>query len=375
MACAVAAVIGVDSAAIADEVRDNRGTFSDVIVQGIEKGKLVFRFDDGRILRRGLVFIRKVELKTSRPAGGDELSRADTLHLAGNHVQAIPVYDRARQLATHDWIKTYATLKLLQCCDADGRFDDVITHYVDLARTTPELAKDLLPERYPKRDAPEYARALQRIDGLMANAPPRVVAESLERLRRSLVAGKPVTKLVDDAGQASSRPVAGPAASRPSDDRGDANREALPRERRATARVYELLLEGHAGEARTLVESALKTQPDALRDVWWLADAECRLVLNQPDLAALAALKVIALTPDSVYFGEALFVAGKAYESLRPGKARALFEDCLRHPTTPSDVRKEAVDHLAQLRAPGGGSNGGGESGSGGGGGTGGKKP
>jgi len=355
-----ALILCAASTAAADSVRDDIGIFADVKIRGIENGVLVFEFENGRVLTRPLTRVKSVSLSAGPTAGSDELSRGDALMQRKRYEQALPMYQRVRELAEFQWPRDYATFRLIQACDALGRFNDAFNFYMELVDRQPELLAPIPITVLPEQNSEPARKALAKIESTLAekqNEPRRL---ALENLRDAILRKKPAAGREPAAGD---HPASkGPESAVTPRSAGDAPPEndrpiapantvgTVDRTQRASADIYRKLSTGKAADALVAVEKALSADmPDNQRDVWWLAEAEVRIALDQPDRAALAALKVIGLTPDSPYFAEALYTAGRAYEKIRVGRARQFYEDCLHHRTADTTLRRLAEARLKAL--------------------------
>src|SRR5262249_1990454 len=124
---------------------------------------------------------------------------------------------------------------------------------------------------------------------------------------------QPTSRPANNPGK-SSRPAARTATSKPAGSTVAANkRSPLSRSARPTAEVYKKLANGQRVEAWEEIDKGLKaSMKDApgSRDVWWLVEAEYELSGGKPEAATMAAMKVIAIMPDSPYYAEALLLSG-----------------------------------------------------------------
>src|SRR5947209_4937057 len=84
----------------ADTVLDSRGVFADVSVVGMDDGKLVFKFKDGRAVSRGVALLKEITVATGSDPAADELSRAESLRGEKQYQQAATLYERARTLSS-----------------------------------------------------------------------------------------------------------------------------------------------------------------------------------------------------------------------------------------------------------------------------------
>lgn len=325
----------------ADSVTDDRGVFGAVVVYGFSDGKLAFRFADGRVLERPIAVVRSISLDVESDPAADELGRAETLRQHKQFAEAAPIYDRCRGVTTHDWLRDYATFRQIEAYDESGAFSDAVDCYLALSARHPSLVKSHAPRRVPATDSIAARQIRQKLDALAAKQQPASTAEAIER----------VQGLLDGAAGAgqSQRPASRPAKA-PRSAKTATRGKYQPRSLRITAGVYRLMQSGKSQEAWSRIEKGLATASDRDRDVWWLVESEYHLALGEMDKAALAALKVYALCPDSPYVAEALLLAGQGYERIRPGKAESLYELCLKHPTLNDGIRTKVRERLSLLK-------------------------
>lgn len=375
---------------MADTVLDSRGVFANVSIVGMDDGKLVFRFVDGRNLSRSLLDVREVTLSTGADPAADELTRGEALLKQKRYEQALALYERARRAGEKEWLRTFATYRMIAVNDALGRFGGAVSAYLSLVEKHPTLILPAVPRNYPTAGTPEAAalmkdldqrekaaqtdamrRAIQRVRDVMSGAVDESEKTARKNAPRSATRPESKSPAPDNAGQkpdpdradAANDGIAPPpdqsAGSKASvrDKPGEnarpaSKRKTQPKAARPTASIYRSLDAGKLDEAKAELERGMaKVLPDApsSRDVWWLAESEYELAAGHADRAGVAAMKVVAVMPDSPYYAEALFAAGRAYETLRPEKARNLYEECLKSPRCDEDLKAQAALRLAAL--------------------------
>ncbi|MEE8168904.1 MAG: hypothetical protein V3T70_00010 [Phycisphaerae bacterium] len=335
---AFATVVAIAPAAGADTVADDIGVFADVRIVGMANGKLAFILNDTRTLERDVMRIRSVQA-ASALAGGDPLSRAETLFEKGRYDQAVLLYERAQSTSSTDWIRDFAAFRLTLAYDRLDRFDDAVSSYLSLIDRHPALVSSCVPDRPPAPGSAEADRVTARLNKAIESPRSEAAVRAISRVRRVLERGP----RRNDPSAKDGRNTAGRHAGK---------RKALPREQRATAEACALLSKGELAAARTLVATQLKRLSGASRDIWWLAEAECCLAAGDPVKAGLSAMKVVAWTPDSPFFAEALFLAGRAFDSIRPTKARRLYAVAAAHATAGDELQQKAAERLAALPKP-----------------------
>ena len=338
----------------ADTVSDERGMFAGVTVVGMDDGKLVFRFNDGRSLSRGVTGIHNVTLDAGADPAAGELTRAESLRKARRYAEAAALYERARTLTSHDWLRDFATFRLLEANTALSRNAQAVSNFLDLLERHPSLAADCFPKSLPAAQSDAARDILSELSQRLSRHVNQAQAQAIERLRAGLESptaaregpAKPADKSdagVAGAARSKTQPRTRSTATQPA-------RRALPRASRPTARVYQLIEAGNLADAVRAIEHGLRSAAPNDRDVWWLAEAEYQLASSRPDKAGIAAMKTIALLPDSGYYAESLFLAARAYEKLRPSKAEALYEECRTHATADEQLARLATERLKALQ-------------------------
>lgn len=331
-------------AARADSLADERGVFSDVRIVGFENGRLVVKFPDDRITERSAAFVDLIALDDGSDMAADELSRAERLFRRKEFAQAGPLYERARGATTAEWVRQFADYRRMKCCDAEGRAKDAVRLFMSLVERHPALIDDSPPTRLPKPDS-DAGRTLDRlIDELAAEAVSDTRTRAAQRLKR-IMRGAPEPK--PPALCRTGNRTAGTGNSR-SPDAAAATRSAVPYRERPTVRVHRLLADGQIEDAWSESQRGLKLAAPLDRDMWLLAEAECLLARGEPGKAGLSAMKV-TLDADSPYAAEALYMAGRAYETIRRDKARQLYQEAMTHPTTSEALREMGSQRLALL--------------------------
>lgn len=343
VATVLVAIVAPRPAAAFDRVIEERGTFAGVDVIGLDDGRLRFRFSDGRTLERPVLDIQQLELAAGADRAASELSRAESLRLRKQPEEAVPLYERVRDNAEHEWARTYAVIRLVQLYDEQGRFDEAAAAYLGLTEKHASLVVPLMPRRLPPRDSDVARRVLERLAEQSKKAGSDATLRAIARLRTAIETGK----LPDDdpsvarGRERTPRRTRDAAAKRPP--------PALPAASRPTAAVYDLLKAGKLDEVRPLIEAGLRKSSEAERDVWLLAEAEYHLVRGEALRAGQSAMKVIALYENSAYHAEAFYLAGRAYESIRVTKAVLLYQSCMKHETATDELKRLAQQRLEEL--------------------------
>lgn len=92
------------------------------------------------------------------------------------------------------------------------------------------------------------------------------------------------------------------------------------------------------------------TRSTNVKDGWTLVEAELELSQNNPVKAALLAMRVVILRPESEHAAPALYLAGRAYEKIgRPSKAIELYRECLDQRSASDALRKKAQRRIDAL--------------------------
>lgn len=83
------------------------------------------------------------------------------------------------------------------------------------------------------------------------------------------------------------------------------------------------------------------------RGEWWLLEARLEFAREQYPEAGLAAMRIVALLPESKRVADGWYWAGRAYEKMnRPEKANQLFKKCFDRAAPESDLQKKARARL-----------------------------
>ena len=124
---------------------------------------------------------------------------------------------------------------------------------------------------------------------------------------------------------------------------------ALRQEARAALRS------GNLDEVARVLSIARRIKLKGEREAWQVFEAEYCITKKEYQTAALAAMRLVVLSPKSPYYGEALFWAAKAYEGMgRPEKALELYRECVEHKSSDEHTvrrAKSAIKPLTTQRA------------------------
>ncbi len=138
---------------------------------------------------------------------------------------------------------------------------------------------------------------------------------------------------------------------------GDSDRVARLSVKESTAlrvKAREAIEQGDWVEAERLIREGDAAADAAERQAWLLVKVDLAYARKQYAKAALEAMRLVILHPQSRSVASGLYWAGRSYEHLkRPGKARELYREAVQHPTCDDVVRKMVSARLAALEKQG----------------------
>jgi TolA-binding protein len=145
-AMAIAVVLlGTTGAAWADSVVVKSGgtslPFDDVKINSIADGAITFTSGEGRQTSRDLSQVISVKCD-DEPA----LNSAEDAFAAGNFSEAADDYQNVINSTSKDWVKSWATLRLVTAAAKANRFDAAATAYVQLVLANPASAEQFKPK-------------------------------------------------------------------------------------------------------------------------------------------------------------------------------------------------------------------------------------
>jgi len=201
----------------------------------------------------------------------------------------------------------------------------------------------VIPRNLPPRETDDGKAALAQIGSAIKRSQPADVAVALRRLQKQIETG---------AGnrRASSRP-------RPEGSSDAKGRSANRSTRRTPAtpknpaqRIRDAILRGAFAEAEEHLSAGRQNAKPEDRPYWLILEAELRFAKKEFARSGLAAMRVVAIHPDSPHVPAGLYWAGRCYEALGLAeKASGLYRECLGHKSINTSVREAAQGRLAGL--------------------------
>lgn len=148
--------------------RVSQQTISNVTVKGVEGEELVFVSQSGNDARRPLANVFKLEIK-----GETALNEAEAAFAEGKperYAAAAEAYNRALRLATKDWIRDRASLRLVDVAGKTNRFDAAAAGYISLVTRNPALAATVKPALPEDKTSKSLTDAVAEIDKALNDA-------------------------------------------------------------------------------------------------------------------------------------------------------------------------------------------------------------
>jgi len=326
----------------ADVVHDGRAPFENVEILGLVDADLRFKTKDARILSRVATELKYIALEDATVSARN-LSEAERDADRAKTKEAIALYERVRA-DEKGWGGAFATMRLAQLHDKRGSFTLAFDAWLALTPNHPKLAQRVVPKKMPAAGSKAAQDALAQIAAAEKNKQPADVAAALAKMRKQIDADAPVRPSEPRAGEQAPRETGGKPAPRAGSMSAAKSSEGVSKARGAIA-------SGNLDEAGKLVAAGRASARKGDMPDWLMVEAEYEMARKAYDRAALAAMRVVALHPDSGQVGAALLMAGQAYEGLgRPSKSVHLYEECTKAKGVPPTVRDEAQSRLAALR-------------------------
>jgi len=341
----------------ADTVKlQGKPAFRNVQVTGFRNGCLVFKGVSRQHLRKPLAQIEWVEMDRVAALGPAERARA-----AGQWAAAMQAYRQALDEIREAGLAQFARLRLLECCDRGGFFDEAVALYVELVRHNATLATEYTP-RHPGRPGSAVNRAARRqLEAALALTRSATAASRWRNLLLEIVLyeetdGWPAaladaSKLADHQADptTASQPAKPPLASAPTPPHAVAPLR-LPADSFLLTAAREALATGDAQRALRLLERSLPYVDPAESAPWRLLLGHCRIELGRYARAAADLVQLAETDPDPARAAQALYYVGLAHERMgRPEVAAKLYRELLARKNLPAEVRTKAQTGLRRV--------------------------
>jgi tetratricopeptide (TPR) repeat protein len=325
-------------AAHGDQVVTADENHTKVTVSGYAEGDLHLRLADGSTIAVPLVEVRWMVVDTVGQS--TDFNEAERALQQDQPQKAISRYERALRQATDYW-PAIIRVRLLQACDRAGKFEQAVTHFLDVAADAPNAAARLMPTCAPQSRTPAAEKVLQRLSTEAkrpADPDRRVLLEVFRYAIRDRIDDRRTGEEVRRIARIAIPPPIGSAAV-----------YAIK-----IAACRELADAGEHSEALAALDEAIAACPlDVMPDLL-LLKGQTLLARSsgRRDLprAGLAFMRVAIHFADDERAAEALFWAAKVHQRIeRPDKAGQLWKECLAHARISPTIRDRAEAELARL--------------------------
>ena len=341
----------------ADTVKlKGKPAFRNVHITSFRNGRLEFKGVSRQHLRKPLAQIEWVEVDRVAVLGRAERARA-----AEQWAAAVRAYRQALDEVREPGLAQFARLRLLECCDRGGFFDEAVALYVELVRHNATLASEHTP-RHPGRPGSAVNRAARR-----------QLEAALALTRSATAAGRWRNLLLEIAlyEEAEDWPVALAEAGKPGDDSAGptpASQPAkippslaptppyaitalrLPADSFVLTAAREALATGDTPRALRLLERSLPYVDPAESGPWRLLLGRCRIELGRYARAAADLVQLAETEPDPARAAQALYYVGLAHERMgRPEVAARLYRELLERNNAAAEVRTQAQAGLSRV--------------------------
>ncbi|MFO0972739.1 MAG: hypothetical protein U1A27_04770 [Phycisphaerae bacterium] len=328
----------------ADAVQDANTLHANVTILGIQDDGLVFVFNDGRTEQRPCSTIKRILLTAGNDAAAADLSAGERARIGGDRPQAVEHYEHVLSKAQREWVRDYATLRLIRLYDDVGQTRKAYRAYTALAVNRPGLLADALPRRIPRADSQVCREILVDIDARLERSPSAELTAALTRYRNAIL------RLPDTPPAA--QPAPGAPGTPPDAAPGPAGHNRPPSQfGLAFQQAREMISAGDLAGADRVI-SSLRSQSPVPRPELLLVDAERALAAGDLHGAAIAAMRLLVDFPESPLAADALFVAAQTQEKLgRAYKALELYRRCAALAGISEQRHQAAQGRIAALTA------------------------
>lgn len=341
----------------ADTVKlKGKPAFRNVHITSFQNGRLEFKGVSRQHLRKPLAQIEWVE--ADRVAA---LGRAERARAAEQWAAAIQPYRQALDEVREPGLAEFVRLRLLECCDRGGFFDEAVALYVELVRHNATLASEHTP-RHPGRPGSAVNRAARRqLEATLALTRSATAASRWRNLLLEIalyeeaqdwpVALAEAGKLADDpAGPTpASQPAKIPPSSAPTPPYAITPLR-LPADSFVLTAAREALATGDTPRALRLLERSLPYVDPAESGPWRLLLGRCRIELGRYARAAADLVQLTETDPDPAQAAQALYYVGLAHERMgRPEVAARLYRELLARENLPAEVRTKTQAGLRRV--------------------------
>ncbi len=341
----------------ADTVKlKGKPAFRNVYITSFRNSRLEFKGVSRQHLRKPLAQVEWVEVDRVAALGRAERARAVEQWAA-----AIRPYRQALEEIREPGLAQFARLRLLECCDRGGFFDEAVALYVELLRHDATCASEYTP-RHPGRPGSAMNRAARRqLEAALALTRSATAAGRWRNLLLEIALyeeaeDRPVAlaeagKLgADPAGPTpASQPAKIPSSSAPTPPYAITPLR-LPADSFVLTAAREALATGDTPRALRLLERSLVYVDPAESGPWRLLLGRCRIELGQYAQAAADLVQLAETEPDPARAAQALYYVGLAHERMgRPELAAKLYRELLARENLPTQVRTKTQAGLRRV--------------------------
>lgn len=333
----LAGLLGCVQVARGDAIQNDQTLHANVTLLGIEADAMVFVFNDGRSTQWPVSGVKRIMLTAGNDPAATALSQAERARLAGDRRTAVTNYEEVLSNAGKEWLRDYATYRLVRLYDDMGQIQKCYRAYVALAVNRPGLVSGLLPRRIPRADSQPCREILIDIDQRIERSATPELTAALVRFRAAVLR-TPQQPVANPRPPTATPPVAKPAT--------PAGPSPLTL---AIKRAREMIAKGDLAAADRVLETIRNKAPQAA-DAILLLEAERALAANDAAAAALAAMRLATEHPNSALVADAWWAAGRSQERLgRGAKAIELYQRCVAAPNGSAEARSAAEARLAAM--------------------------
>ncbi len=337
----VFAALAASSSLFADQLEIAGKRYPRGKVIGIENGELRFRGEDSTIVAVPLADVVRLYID---PIGDfADFNAAEQFVADGAPDKAVARYERQLRTGEEFW-PDLIRVRLLRACDLAGQIDKAVTYYLRVLEgefTGPVVAARVMPDRIPVQATSLVKQAVEQLERSATRN------ESDERRPLLLLLKYDILRRTGDTRAAAMAPVIAELtvpAKLASPRTGAIQLEAL---RAATKGRF-------PAEAIKWLDRVIGQSDDAIMpDLLLLkgrAQLESATTREEIVRAGWTFMRVAAHYPGDSRAADALLSAAEVHERInRKDKAKALLEECVKHPAVRAETRAAAEQKLAAL--------------------------
>lgn len=310
-------------------------------VIGIENGELRFRAEDSTMVAVPLADVVRIYID---PIGDfADFNAAEQSVADGSPDKAIARYERQLRTSDEFW-PDLIRVRLLRACDLAGQIDKAVTYYLRVLEgefTGPVVAARVMPDRIPGQVTSLVKQAVEQLERSATRN------ESDDRRPLLLLLKYDILRRTGDARAAAMAPVIAELAV--------PAKLASPRTGAIQLEAIRAATKGRSpAEAikwldRVIGQGDETIMPDLLL-LKGGAQLESATTREEIVRAGWTFMRVVAHYPGDARAADALLRAAEVHERInRKDKAKALLEECIKHPAARAETRTAAERKLAAL--------------------------